>query len=161
VKLFLFSDHGMTDVRESHDVHGTLGRAGITFPRDARIFTDSTMARFWFRRPGAEARIRAALPNAAWGRWLEPREIAGYGIDFPDHRYGEAIYLLEPGHVIAPSFMGRTACAAMHGYGPEDVTCAAWLYASEPLSPAPRSILDLRALFSREIDRLAAETPAR
>jgi hypothetical protein len=149
--LFLFSDHGMTDVRESHDLHAALGRTGLSTPKDYLVFTDSTMARFWFRSPTAPGRLRSALPPTGWGRWLDQGEMAAYGIDFPDHRYGEAIYLLEPGHVIVPSYMGLRACAAMHGYGPEDVTCKAWFYAAQPADPEPASILDLPALFDREV----------
>jgi hypothetical protein len=155
LRLFLFSDHGMTDVVAAHDVHGMLSDACIRVPNDVLLFTDSTMARFWFRDRGTERTVREALPSTTWGRWLERPEFTSYGIDFADHRYGEAIFLLEPGHVIAPSFMGQRPCAAMHGYGPEDATCKAWLFASDALDPAPTSILELKALFAREIERLA------
>ncbi len=151
LRLYVFSDHGMTDVRQSHDVHSLLSRTGLRVPRDYLVFTDSTMARFWFSGEVARRRIREALPSTGWARWLTEAETAAYGIDFPDGRYGQAIYLLEPGHVIVPSFMGATACAAMHGYGPEDRTCKAWFYASHASDPAPASILDLRDLLAREI----------
>jgi len=159
--LYVFSDHGMTDVREEHDVHRALDITGLRMPEDYLVFTDSTMARFWFRSPTAEGAIRRALPDGPWGRWLSDEEMRSYGIDFPDRRYGEAIFLLEAGHIIVPSFMGTTGCAAMHGYGPEDVTTEAWLFASPPVDPAPRTILDLRRMFETEITELARQQTER
>ena len=149
--LLVFSDHGMTDVEKAHDLHAALDATGLEKPKDYLVFTDSTMARFWFSSADVERRVRDALPGTAWARWLTDEEFVAYGVDFDDRRYGEAIYLLEPGHVIAPSFMGTRACAAMHGYGPEDRTCKAWLYTSFAPDPAPNSILDLKRLFAGEI----------
>ncbi len=157
--LFVFSDHGMTDVTAVHDVHGALAATDLRVPRDYLVFSDSTMARFWFRRPGAREAIHLALPDTSWGRWLSAEDVEAYGIDFPDHRYGEATYLLEAGHVIAPSYMGERACAAMHGYGPEDSSADAWLFTSSPPASPPRSILDLKSLFVDEVRWLAGSTP--
>lgn len=152
--VYVFSDHGMTDVSGVHDVHAHLETTDLDVPRDYLFFTDSTMARFWFRSDGARARVREALPDAPWGRWLTPAEMHAYGIDIDDRRFGEEIFLLAAGHVIAPSFMGSEACAAMHGYGPEHETADAFLHANPAAVPAPRSILDLKSLFASEIERL-------
>jgi hypothetical protein len=157
--LYVFSDHGMTDVCGVHDVHARLASSGLEAPGDYLFFTDSTMARFWFPDEGARARVREVLPDTSWGRWLTREEIETYGIDFADHRFGEEIFLLEAGHVIAPSFMGVEACAAMHGYGPEDATAAAFLHADPAPAVAPRSILDLHALFCAEVTWLQESAP--
>lgn len=149
--VLVFSDHGMTDVTGVHDVHAMLGGSGLSFPRDALVFTDSTMARFWFRRPGAESAVRRALPDCEWGRWLSEADERRFGVDFEDHRYGEALFVLEAGHVIAPSFMGDRACAAMHGYAPEHPSTDAWLYRSHPGGEPPASILDLKRVLEAEI----------
>jgi hypothetical protein len=155
--LFVLSDHGMVDIVGRHDIHGPLARTGLDAPRDYLVFTDSTMARFWFRKDGAEAAIRAALPDVGWARWLSDADLHRYGIDFPRREYGEAIYLLEPGHVIEPSFMGEVAPAAMHGYGPDDDGSNAWLLAEPPLTTPPATIRDLKALFESEVAWLTGD----
>lgn len=152
--LHLFSDHGMTDVVGVHDLHAPLEHTGLSAPRDYLYFTDSTMARFWFGSPVARDRVRAALPNTSWGHWLTGEETSSYGIDFEDYRFGEEIFLLEAGHVIVPSFMGERACAAMHGYGPEDETASAWLFSNPASAFQPRSIRDLHALVRSEVEWL-------
>lgn len=159
--LHLFSDHGMTDVVGVHEVHTPLAHTGLRVPRDYLVFTDSTMARFWFHGRDARERLRAALPDTSWGRWLTGEEMHTYGIDFDDHRFGEAIYLLEAGHVIAPSFMGERACAAMHGYGPEDESASAWLFSAPPVPVEARSIRDLAALVRAELAWLGGGEAAR
>lgn len=155
--LFVMSDHGMVDIVGRHDVHGPLDTTGLDTPGDYLVFSDSTMARFWFRSPGSEARIRAALPDTDWARWLTDEDVARYGIDFPRREFGEAIYLLEPGHVIEPSFMGVVAPRAMHGYGPDDEGSNAWLHAEPGLPDPPTSITELRTRFETEVRWLGGE----
>jgi hypothetical protein len=157
--IHVFSDHGMTDVREGHDVHAALSATGLRVPGDYRVFTDSTMARFWFDTSDGERTIRAALPDREWGRWLTDADLATYGIEFERREYGDAIYLLAPGHVIVPSFMGTTACAGMHGYAPEDPTCDAWLYSSPEGAVDASSILDLPSIMTAEVKWLTGSDP--
>ncbi|MGN0870905.1 MAG: hypothetical protein ACI4UV_06895 [Victivallales bacterium] len=41
-------------------------------------------------------------------------------MNFPDHRYGDDIYLLDAGAQFAPSDMGGEALPGMHGFSPDD-----------------------------------------
>jgi hypothetical protein len=153
--LYLVSDHGMVDVTSTVDVMGVLRRAGLQWPRDAIAFFDSTMARFWWRRPGARDAARSALAALRGGRWLTPEALEAAGVAFPDHDYGEDLWLADPGVLIVPSFMGRDPVAAMHGYDPGHPDMAAALASNRPLPAGVTHLRDLRGFLEAELDALA------
>jgi hypothetical protein len=155
--LFLLSDHGMVDVTRTADVMSVLRPLPVGWPRDYLPFFDSTMARFWWRTPGARERVRAALAATGWGRWLADVELERAGALFPDRRYGEDLYLLDPGVLLVPSFMGRTPIAAMHGYDPSHPDMAALLWSNRPIPPEVRHLRDVRAHLEAEVSALLRE----
>ena len=142
VDLHLFSDHGMTDVTESCDLMARVELLELEFGSDYVAVYDSTMARFWFLNPEAELAIREELEKEERGRWLDDEELEQLGCRFRDQRYGEAFFLLHPGVLLCPSFMGVKPVAGMHGYHPADAHSVA-LFAStrrytQPPAPAGR-----------------------
>ncbi len=155
VWLYLCSDHGMADVTNHVDVMGRVAATGLTAPRDYRAFYDSTMARFWFGSPLAEAAIRRALDGLP-GRFLARADEERWGIHFADRRYGEAIWLVDEGGLIVPSYMGRTAVAAMHGYDPATSASRAVFLSTRPLPDGLAHVVDVRAFLSAELDARAA-----
>lgn len=120
VSLSVFSDHGMADVREDYDLKARVDRLGLRFGQDYVAMYDSTMARFWFMESRAERLVRGLLENDEKGRILSDGELAAFGCDFEDRRYGELIFLTRPGVLVCPSFMGERTIAGMHGYDPSD-----------------------------------------
>jgi hypothetical protein len=62
--------------------------------------------------------VTAALKEVHGGKWLDPDDLVELHSWFPDGKYGEMIFLTESGTVIAPSHMGATALAGMHGFLP-------------------------------------------
>jgi hypothetical protein len=85
------------------------------------------MARFWWLRPEAEAKVRAALDGFR-GRWLAEEEMKRHGIWRDDHKFGDAIFLAEAGVQFAPSDMGVKPLNGMHGFDPDDEdSLACWL----------------------------------
>jgi hypothetical protein len=156
VWIYLLSDHGMVDVIGTEDVMARLEGIGVGWPADYLAFFDSTMARFWWREGPARERerVRAALAGAR-GRWLEPAELESAGVNFPDHRYGDDIFLLDPGVLMVPSFMGRGTLAGMHGYDPSHPDMAALLWSNRPIPGAVRRLGDVRAFLESEIAALA------
>ncbi|MHB2018922.1 MAG: alkaline phosphatase family protein [Candidatus Xenobia bacterium] len=150
VRLFVFSDHGMADVRQHLDLMGRIGRLGLEYGREYVAMYDSTMARFWFHTDRARTRIEAALRDEPRGRILADSELARYGCDFPDRRYGELFFLLSPGVLICPSFMGQKPVAGMHGYAPEDLDSAASFASNVKLEQPPETLLDLYSLMLQE-----------
>lgn len=150
VRLHVFSDHGMTRVTGSSDLMKRVARTGLRFGVDFAAVYDSTMARFWFLRPAARERILEALAEEPRGRILTEQSLRAYGCDFEGHRYGETIFLMDPGIVIHPSFMGRTLLAGMHGYDPDHEDSVA-AYASNGEAASPGGLTDLAGLLRREM----------
>lgn len=155
--LYLCSDHGMVDVTETVDVMDRLATLPARRGRDYVAFYDSTMARFWWRSEAARAAVRAALAGEPRGRWLEPAELAAEGADFARADYGDDVFLLRPGALLLPSFMGRDAVRAMHGYDPAHPDMTAILASNRPLAADVRRLGDLRAFLERELDAQARE----
>lgn len=154
--VYLCSDHGMVDVDEHVDVMARLAALPERRGRDYDAFFDSTMARFWWRRPGAREAVRAALAGEPRGRWLTAEELAREGADFAAREYGEDVFLLRPGALLVPSFMGPRPVAAMHGYDADHPDMTAFLASNRPLPAEVRHLADLRGFLEREA-RAAAE----
>jgi hypothetical protein len=154
--IYLVSDHGMVDVTGTVDVMARLAALSratppLAWPRDYLAFFDSTMARFWWRAPGARAAVRAALGAESHGRWLDPDELEREGCRFPGHDYGEDIFLLDPGWLLVPSFMGLAPVRAMHGYTPSHPDMAALLWSNRPIPARVRHLTDVRGFLEEEL----------
>ena len=152
VRIFAFSDHGMTDVHLTCDLMARIDRLGLEFGLDYAAVYDSTMARFWFLRDGVRERIVEALAQESMGEILHQDRLDQYGCSFPDHRYGELFFLLHPGALINPSFMGEQPLAGMHGYEPTDPSSLAMFASSVRPDPLPGKLTDLYSLMCREAD---------
>jgi hypothetical protein len=155
LRLVLLSDHGMLDVRETVDVMGALAGLSCRWPRDYVPFFDSTFARFWWRSAAARGEVRAALQAVRGGRWLDDGELERAGALFPAREYGEDIYLLDPGVLMVPSFMGSRPLAAMHGYDPAHPEMAAVLLANHAVPDDVRHLKDVRGFLEGGLAWLA------
>jgi len=62
------------------------------------------------------------------------------------------VFLLEPGALLVPSFMGRGRVAAMHGYDPAHPDMAGLLAANRPLPAGVTHLSHLRGFLERELD---------
>lgn len=151
VRLHVFSDHGMADVTRSADVMAPVDGLGLEFGVDYAAVYDSTMARFWFLREGVRERITRVLEDQPLGRILTDEDLAGYGCDFPGRRYGELFFLMEPGSIICPSFMGLRMIKGMHGYDPEHVDSIAGYATNVEDADRPGDLTDLAGLFRGEV----------
>lgn len=150
--IYLLSDHGMVEVTRTADVMGALAGLRHRWPGDYLAFFDSTFARFWWRTPGARAEVMAALSGAGFGTWLDPQRLAREGAAFPRREYGEDLFLLDPGVLMVPSFMGRERLAAMHGYDPSHPDMAALLWSNRPIPDQVRHLAAVRGFLEAELD---------
>lgn len=118
----IISDHGMTPVRSHYDLLSKIEALPLRMPQDYLSVYDSTMARFWFFSDTARRSITDELNRTPCGKILDDAELKRLGILFPDRRFGEVIFLLEPGCLFAKSdFNGRGwNPIGMHGYHPSD-----------------------------------------
>jgi hypothetical protein len=120
--LTIFSDHGMTPVRNHFDLVSKVEALPFKMPDDYLAVYDSTMARFWFFNSAAREQVTLLLESQNCGRTLSEFELQELGIFFADQRYGELIFLLDPGWLFSRSnFNGKGWMpAGMHGYHPDD-----------------------------------------
>jgi hypothetical protein len=150
VRLFVFSDHGMTDVIDTCDLMTRIESLGLRFGEDYAAVYDSTMARFWFLNDNARGPIEAVLREEPRGHIMTGEELARYGCDFPDQRYGQLFFLLDPGVLLCPSHMGLKPLAAMHGYTPEDKDSVAAFMTNVEDIDKPAGLADMCALIKSE-----------
>lgn len=156
VSLAIFSDHGMIDVTAGHDLMGyVLSSVPARAPSDYIPFYDSTIARFWGKKQGVLDLLGEVLERLDYGRIVHRRELGELGLDFGDSAYGDLVFLLEPGHVILPSFMGRDLPAAMHGYHPASPHSDAAYLSDRPPGGQPKHI---RNAFKVMTDAIEAAT---
>ncbi len=154
VCFYAFSDHGMTDVNGSCDLMKLINSLPLKQNRDYAVVYDSTMARFWFLRNGARDVICNALAGCEHGRILSAATLHDWGCDFADQRYGQLFFLMNPGILLNPSYMGETMLAGMHGYDPDDRDSTASFLANREIKDPPRRLDDLFGLMNYEIDNL-------
>jgi hypothetical protein len=157
VELFVFSDHGMTPKRAGYDLLSEIRPLKLQMPRDYIAIYDSTMARFWYFQDDARTRILSRLKQLECGRILQQEERNRFGLDFSDNRYGDTIFLMNPGVVIEPSFMGTLGPEGMHGFDPEKDphSYAAFLSNRTPEFPV-RTLADVNEVMRNWIDRMGA-----
>src|SRR5579864_7910707 len=143
--MTLFSDHGMTPVTDRFDLVREIEGLGFSMPHDYLAVYDSTMARFWFFNPETRARITQRLRELGCGRILAESELRELGVFFPDHRYGEIVFLLDPGWLISHSdFNGKGwNPVGMHGYHPDDAYSDGVFLSSERPPVPVRTVADV------------------
>ena len=121
-RLTVISDHGMAPVRNHYDLLAILETLGLRMPEDYLAVFDSTMARFWFFNERARRAVVEKLSSVPCGSWLSDNELVREGVLFPDRRFGEAIFLLNPGWLLSRSDFNGAGWMpkGMHGYHPDD-----------------------------------------
>lgn len=157
VELFVFSDHGMSDVHGAialvPEIERVFGRNGGRY----LAFYDWTMARFWSDDPGLLEDLRAALGDRHDGRCIHEDEKAELGIAFEDRSQGDLHFVVDEGLLIVPSYMGRTMLAGMHGYHPDAVDADACLLGNFSPSLDPTHIRHVYDLMDATAGRLVGE----
>lgn len=124
--LFL-GDHGMMTVTKKINAEKEISRLLRSFRlqkrRDVLYFLDSTMVRFW----AISDKARSLLPDMIAtsevfngnGTWMNNAAAACNHVPWPDRRYGDYLWVANPGNLVFPDFFHRhTPCKGMHGYDP-------------------------------------------
>ena len=152
VRLFVFSDHGMTDTLSTVPLMDRINALGLQFGKDYLAAYDSTMARFWFDTPTARGAITAALNPELHGHILTQDELTAWGCDFPNTHYGDLFFLMDPGRLLCPSFMGDKPLAGMHGYHPDHKDSVAAFMTNVTDTAKPARLDDMHALMRAEAE---------
>lgn len=150
VRLHVFSDHGMTNVTSTCNLMAQIEALGLAWGKDYAAVYDSTMARFWLLSDKARQAVPAALAKEPQGRILTDTELENFGCNFTDKRFGDLFFLLNPGVLLCPSFMGTRPIAGMHGYDPADKDSAASYLSNTPTDALPHRLTDLYGLMRAE-----------
>lgn len=149
--LYLFSDHGMHDVVGTINLEQIITQLPLKYGDDYVAIYDSTMARFWFPNPGARKTIEAALEKVKAGNVLTDEQLKQLRVFFPDRRYGELIFLLEPGQLIVPSDMGKKTIPGMHGYHPDSLDSRAVVLSNHVIPEGTNEIQQLFHVFMDDL----------
>ncbi len=107
--IILWSDHGMVNIRKYVNLKDKLPKGNYDF------FLDSTMARFWFYDEESKNKIINLLKTVEGGHILTNEEKSKFKINFKNNKYGDEIFLMDPGILISPNFFQEHA-KGMHGY---------------------------------------------
>jgi len=137
----------MVPTSTTHDLWSEIKALGYRVPADYLPFYDSTMARFWFWNDRAKTALTSHLQSLTCGHILTDYERREFGVDFPDMRHGEIIFLMNPGCLIVPSYLGKGTLAGMHGFDPEAPYSSGALVTTAPLPMSVKTITDMHALM--------------
>ncbi len=152
VSLYVISDHGMKETEETVDLITMVEKLGYRFGDDFVAMYDSTMARFWFMKEGVRERVEALLSGVSGGAVVTDDELRELRAYFKNYRFGELIFLMHPGFLINPSYMGKKAMRGMHGYHPDDPDSYAMMLSNREIPESIKSITDIRKTMEKEIE---------
>jgi hypothetical protein len=152
VRMHVFSDHGMTAVTRCSALMGEVDRLGLCFGVDYAAVFDSTLARFWLLNDRARDLVPRLLAGVEDGHIVSDEELRRWGADFPDRRYGDLFFLMNPGILLCPGHLGITPLAGMHGYAPEDPDSVAMYAATHVPENPPARLEDLYGIMRTEAD---------
>lgn len=156
------SDHGMAPVRGTWDLAGHVRASGLRMPADYLAVYDSTMARYWLFTERARREIPARLHGLPCGRIVPDDELERLGVRFADRRYGELIFLMDPGWLVADGDFNGPGWrpAGMHGYHPDDPDSdAVFLSNWEPTVPV-HTLADVHGALLEAVQPERAGCPA-
>lgn len=154
----IFSDHGMTPLKETSPVKDAVETLNLTFGKDYAACYDSTMARFYFFNNTAREQIQKLLNDKSFkGHFISGEEKKLWGIQFQGNKYGDEIFLLDPGIQIVPSDMGNSPLKGMHGFSPDDKDSAAAAISNTHIPEYVKSLCDYFELMKNAACESASE----
>jgi hypothetical protein len=151
VRMYVFSDHGMTPIRWTYDLRRDVQALGLPIQTEYLPAYDSTMARFWVWSDRARRALTSLLTEHPCGRLLSEDELRRLGVWFEDGRYYHLLFLMKPGVLLSPSDMGRVRFAGMHGFHPSDPTADAVLLATSPVERSVEHITHVRDVMREDL----------
>ena len=159
VEFAIFSDHGMTSLEKEVNIKPLLEESGLKFGEDYLSFIDSTMLRIWYLNNHSKELLRKRIEaENIPGRFLSIEEMKKWGVYFEDGKYGDDIFLVDPGVQLNPSDMGNMALPGMHGYDPSDKDSdAVWMSNFYP-EKDPVEVKDIFDCMLEKINQIKKET---
>jgi hypothetical protein len=146
--IYLFSDHGMSDVKRGLDAIRSLEEAFGRNGGDYLAFYDSTMVRVWADDVVVRDGISELLAGLPLGRLIRDDEREELGVAFTDRSQGDLCWVADEGVIVLPSYMGRSMLRGMHGYHPDAVDADACVLGLQAPARSMTHIRDLHGLMS-------------
>ncbi len=150
-RIFVFSDHGMIDTTGTTDLMGPVAALGLRYGKDYVAFFDSTLARFSFFSDRARRSVETLLSEQPGGEILSPEAMKALGVYDPEGRYGDLVFLTQPGVIIEPSYMGTRAPRAMHGFHPDAAGSDAHFISNVETGQRMESVMDVYSAMRGEM----------
>lgn len=160
-EMFIFSDHGMAEVKKTINILALLRRLGLKEGRDFVVFLDSTMARFWTQKKECKRRILEALDGIQGGKTLSANDLKHYLIP-NDRKYGDIIWLADHGTLILPNYyQGTKPIKGMHGYAPgsKELMSPIIIYSEDLPSGKIQRIATPMDILPTILDLMGIDTP--
>jgi predicted AlkP superfamily pyrophosphatase or phosphodiesterase len=151
IGILFFGDHGMIQVDSLVDIQKELLKIPFKLKKDYLLFIDSTMARFWFFNEDVKKTIISMLNKRTDGKLLNDSDKKKYDINYIDNRFGDAIFILNPGNIFFPNFYQKYSHVnGMHGYLPDikgQQSSFILNHTNYDLEIEPDIVLDMRELY--------------
>jgi hypothetical protein len=112
-EIYLFSDHGMTDVSRviNFNIEKEFGAMSLN---SYLYFIDSTYLRVWIKDKNLTEKFKSYLSSKEFGELLTEEQREEFGLTNRD--FGDFIFRGKEGIMFVPNFYGGRANKAMHGY---------------------------------------------
>ena len=151
VDLIIFSDSGMVPIFNVYNLQRRIEETRFNPYEDFVAIYEPTMARFWFKSPSSALIIARILESVPCGTILSRDELAKEGCWFDDHRFGEIIFLAQPGTVFTPNHMHGESPAAARGYHPDTPEMAAGIISNTPGIQPPRTVAEIYNILVQNV----------
>ena len=121
VNLFIFSDHGMCDVKYFCDVQKYLDKFKYKCPKDFLAFFDASMVRFWTDNKEVKNELTKLMKKIPEITIIDDDLKEKYHVDFKNRRFGDILCTVKPETRIFPDYFApvKAAIKGLHGYEPE------------------------------------------
>ena len=113
--VYLFSDHGMVNVKNEDHVNLKIEKEfGDMHPDRYLYFVDSTYLRVWVKAEKLREPLRLYLDSLPFGNIVSEEERREFG--FSNLEFGDYIFRTKEGICFTPNFYGARKVKAMHGF---------------------------------------------
>jgi len=144
----VFSDHGQCKQIRTLDILSELNTKGLKFDDDYFCFIDATIALIWPKNESVEVRLLDVLKQIHLGEVVNEQLKEKYHIKFNDKRYGEIVFVLNPGITFFPNFFSSfRGMKGLHGYLPEKDVQNAFLISNKKPPFQINHVKDMRKLL--------------
>ncbi len=138
---FIFSDHGMCEIKNHLNLQSYLKKLPIKQPKDYIAFYDATMARFWVFNKKAKNILKKTLKKIPHTIFIDDDLKKKYHLQFKDRKWGDLMIVMDAHYRPFPDYFApiKFGIKAYHGYLP-DVPCSKGVFITNAFKTKRREI---------------------